>query len=153
MSFSIPRAYFTCYLPAQRFLTSSPLPLRSLSPPNPNPSFLPLQEIPGWELCFYRTKNTIVLGADPESTNAMVLGGFRHQQIPRDSVFPRQQIPWYCFCPALTTNMSCFFPQTMWVLFPEQGQLATITAQCNESDYAKVGKTIDSLIASVTKKK
>ncbi|CAB1100376.1 unnamed protein product [Ectocarpus sp. CCAP 1310/34] len=43
--------------------------------------------------------------------------------------------------------------KTMWVLFPEQGQLATITAQCNESDYAQVGKTIDSLIASVTKKK
>ncbi|CAN0225617.1 unnamed protein product, partial [Ectocarpus fasciculatus] len=42
--------------------------------------------------------------------------------------------------------------KTMWVLFPDQGQLATITAQCNESDYAKVGKTIDSLIASVAKK-
>ncbi|CAM9740174.1 unnamed protein product [Pylaiella littoralis] len=41
--------------------------------------------------------------------------------------------------------------KTIWVLFPEKGQLATITAQCNESDYATVGKSIDALIASVTK--
>ncbi|CAM9273714.1 unnamed protein product, partial [Hapterophycus canaliculatus] len=41
--------------------------------------------------------------------------------------------------------------KTIWALFPAQGQLATITAQCNEDDYATMGKTIDALIASVTK--
>ncbi|CAN0358739.1 unnamed protein product, partial [Scytosiphon promiscuus] len=41
--------------------------------------------------------------------------------------------------------------KTIWALFPAQGQLATITAQCNENDYATMGKTIDALIASVTK--
>eukprot|EP00752_Nemacystus_decipiens_P004213 g3850.t1 len=41
--------------------------------------------------------------------------------------------------------------KTIWILFPDQGQLATITAQCNEVDYPAVGKSIDALIASVTK--
>eukprot|EP00903_Cladosiphon_okamuranus_P019578 g18006.t1 len=41
--------------------------------------------------------------------------------------------------------------KTIWILFPDQGQLATITAQCNESDYPAMGKSIDDLIASVTK--
>ncbi|CAN0511507.1 unnamed protein product, partial [Laminaria digitata] len=41
--------------------------------------------------------------------------------------------------------------KTIWVLFPLQGQLATITAQCNEEDYPALGKSIDKIIASVVK--
>lgn len=41
--------------------------------------------------------------------------------------------------------------QTVWILFPTEGQLATITAQCDEEDYGTLGKALDKIIASVTK--
>lgn len=39
----------------------------------------------------------------------------------------------------------------MWLLFPAEGQLVTVTAQCNEDDYGALGKGLDNLIASVSK--
>lgn len=37
----------------------------------------------------------------------------------------------------------------MWLLFPQAGQLATITAQVYEADFDKVGKAMNDIIASV----
>ena len=75
---------------------------------------------------------------------------FRQQSIPSSYRIDVPASPSSCRC-LLCSRVSLRRTgrQTIWVLFPLQGQLATITAQCNEADYPALGKSIDKIIASV----